>query len=212
MTAHSEIPHFGQDKEPPLPLEDVLAFRDEVLVPSIDFLAKRPFVEEAQPRSTLEFEQTVVDGEKIRRIKVGAFIDLDYPEEATEGDGTRVCSIAISVETPVPSQTDVLIGRMVKENVEIPDQYDDQAVLCAWEASLFFFNLPDEPGSQPNARAHMEVQDLDGNALWDNGGDDIAEVSSRGITSSDLMIIQEVLLDSGVDFDIACPVVGAPGE
>jgi hypothetical protein len=198
-----------QGGEIALPEETVLAFRDQILVPSIDFLAKGSFVADASPRSTFELERTIVDDEgNIRRVKVGAYVELDYPREAGMGDGTRVCSISIATETPEPDQTDTLIEQMVAGGDEPSGQDYEQAVLSAWNATVRFFDVPQEEGSSPNVRSHKDLQDLDGNVLWSNEPDEEEQCSLEGgaLTVADLMAIQCALLDLGVDSDIAFPV------
>lgn len=214
--------------------EEVLAFRDEILVPSIDFLARSNFVNEASPRNTFVHEQTVASEESIRRYRVSAFIDTLYDPVQVENEPNRVCSISVGIETPTPNLTDALTERWLEKYPKLKIDEQQQALLSAWTVDIYYFDIPQENGTSPLVRTHIELQDSEGSTLWDDDDDDEAQQETEGselddetseaadilfgqleqeamvqLTKTDLAAIQDTLIALGVNFDIVYPGVWA---
>lgn len=217
--------------EEALPLGDVLVFQNEIVIPSIDFLARKEFVKDALPRSSFMHEETIVTEDSIKKVQAKAFVTEERVPDSDSGETQRVSSISVAVEVPRPDLTDVLVEKYnalkhKNGSEDGEDENDDQGLLSAWEVTVYYFQIPDDPDEVPEARTHIELQDIEENVLWDDDDEaheqfdceheeyseqhyeDLGELAKSfpiGMKKSDLEAIQLALLDLGVDFDIVFP-------
>jgi hypothetical protein len=187
MTAFGEAPAPGTEV---LTLQEVLAFRDEILIPSIDFLARKEFVAHAPPRSSFIHEETIVQGGIIRKAQAKAFITLEYADEPGAEEMQRVCSISVSTEKVRPDLTESLTEAAKTHYREDEIEGEDQGLLCAWEVTTYYFDTPEATDDAPESRTHFELQDEEEQVLW---SDEDIEPSDVDSSDGDLTTEQEAI-------------------
>lgn len=101
MNTPGEKPQFDIDM--PLLSTEIERFRDEEILPSVDYLARREFIRTAAIGDCFEVSFLTHDGDDIISILLNAEITTDeLDEDSDEASGERICKVDIVIKKTNP--------------------------------------------------------------------------------------------------------------
>ena len=183
MTAYGELPAETQTT---LSAEEIARFRDNIIVPSIQWLKHGfDFLSEAPIGSRFDIEETVViDGTKVV-VGIAAEIFSLYPDETSGSQ--RSPELQVTTEFVEPELSDALIDAACADGVEIDLEDDDQGLLCAWVATVYAFDSSDDDPFE--LKTYHILKHADGTVLWsdENMGEEGDSLTEAELDSLELL-------------------------
>lgn len=202
---------------------EITEFRNRVLWPAINFLARKDFTGSALVGEAFELGVTNAAVGKSTKTELGSYIEARYDDHVfiESHMNNRCCVATFVISKTCPEMLDSLMeaAKLTGDNEEFDGE--EQGIIEAWQVTEFAFE--DEPVVSKNTLYEL-VDKFDGEIIWDEDdmetyglkNDDKVELDDEereaseaieselgdGFNQSDIMKIKEALVSLGVPADI----------